>query len=217
MNDVTRDMAGRLTADLDDLRVRSCDLASVVARLSRSDQFLSIIQDRISIVVRALDKAGATAYILSSADDVNSDSVLFCAHNLRNLLDVALANLHGLPCDLDPLCRIVMADIKKANNVARAILDNHVHARSHDESIKYVSQPASYLPSRMALGLVRYALRIVPVGHRCRYDEEFRADLTELARDKGRWIQMGYAFQVLVRGLALRWALRGAVRERVEL
>jgi hypothetical protein len=94
--------------------------------------------------------------------------------------------------------------------------ETRINTCDNDEPSRYVGKAAPRRPNCMALGLIRHAVRVVPVGYRCRYDEEFRADLTELARDRGRWVQVGYAFRVLMHGLALRRLLCGVTPERVE-
>ncbi len=130
---------------------------------------------------------------------------------LSNVLGTALLEISDVPRDRNPRLTVVRADIEAAYCVARDIFRVHMRALEDYEADRHGIQP-----DQMALSLVRHAARVVPIGHRCRYDEEFLADLTEVARHRGRWAQLGYASRVLVRGLSLRWALRGVAAERVE-
>jgi hypothetical protein len=57
-------------------------------------------------------------------------------------------------------------------------------------------------------GMVRRATRFLPPVHQNRYGEEFLSELAEIATDRGRWGQLGYALRVAVRSLTLRRALR---------
>lgn len=57
--------------------------------------------------------------------------------------------------------------------------------------------------------LVAAAAGLLPVADRGRYLEEFRSELTDLARAGGsRWAQVGYS----VRLLASAWRLRAELR-----
>lgn len=70
--------------------------------------------------------------------------------------------------------------------------------------------PAS--PAGIAARLVSVAARIVPVGERERYLEEFQAELIEVGRG---WRQCVHGLRVLVRAVPLRCELRRPARERV--
>src|SRR5262249_62257107 len=71
-------------------------------------------------------------------------------------------------------------------------------------------------PQRVCRGLVAVAARVVPAGHRVRYQQEWRADLWELGEQpRPRRHQLGHAFRVLTRCVALRRGLTEPVPGRV--
>lgn len=62
--------------------------------------------------------------------------------------------------------------------------------------------------------LARLAARLLPVRNRIRYQEEFEAELVELAQ-ASRIRQVRHTLRIVVRTVPLRRELRRAVRERV--
>lgn len=64
--------------------------------------------------------------------------------------------------------------------------------------------------SVLADRLLGQAMRVVPVAHRDRYDEEFRSELDQLAEECGRSAQVGYALRVARQVWMLRVALRSS-------
>jgi hypothetical protein len=185
-----RKLARELAFYLDRCDDRLNDIATCVARESDSAQFLDAMT-RVAAITETL----ASARTFLRGLDVHSDSALRHAENLANLVGMMLATFRGL-----------------AGDVGLPVLSDDIRAARSREP----SQAPNCRPNHMALSLVRHAARIVPVGHQLRYDEEFRADLAELAGTRGCWMQVRYAFGVLTRVLALRRSFRGVAPERVE-
>lgn len=67
---------------------------------------------------------------------------------------------------------------------------------------------------RSAESLARWAACLLPVRNRMRYQEEFEAELFELAQ-RSRIRQLRHIVRIVVRTVPLRRELRRAVRERV--
>lgn len=63
--------------------------------------------------------------------------------------------------------------------------------------------------SVLATRMLRQAMRVVPVAHRDRYDEEFLSELHQIAQTHGRWAPVCYALRVVRHVWRLRFALRG--------
>jgi len=129
-------------------------------------------------------------------------------------------------------------DLDRARNLARASDRGLVHA--HDLARKLVwftddaartageleqlsddagavpaGGNAAVWPQRVCRGLVAVAARVVPAGHRARYEQEWRAELWELGEQpRPRRHQLRYAFGVLSRCVALRRGLTRPVPGR---
>jgi hypothetical protein len=65
-------------------------------------------------------------------------------------------------------------------------------------------------PGLLPLGMMRAAVRVLPARHRSRYDQEFRAELAELAEQPG-CAQLSYALRQLLRSWHLRIVLADAL------
>lgn len=68
-------------------------------------------------------------------------------------------------------------------------------------------------PSRMAVNVTRYSVRLLPLVHRERYSEELQGELAEFADGHNTWKQLVYAARILCRGFMLRRVLRDAALE----
>ena len=195
-----RDMARQLVRDLDRCIDHSHDLPKVLGDSAKGH---CGARTAIYLPGRDLEHARMLAVLLAQEVDVDRDSTLVPVYELLETLDRIRVLARATVPDFGIFCR----DVDRVSGVVRSYLKAQVSVHGNDDAGR---------PNHTAVSLVRYAARVVPIGHRCRYDEEFRADLIELARDRGRWVQIGYAIRVLARGLSLRRSLRGVVHERVE-
>jgi hypothetical protein len=71
-------------------------------------------------------------------------------------------------------------------------------------------------PLTSAVRLTRISARILPAGERARYDEEWQAELYELAfTGASRWAQLIYALRVLNEAWVLRAELKAPAPQRL--
>ncbi|SRR6266496_2792197 len=120
-----------------------------------------------------------------------------------------------LACDLE-----IVRDLGRPNDIARVI----VSARTLANSLNSVSarawrgQRGAGRVAPLAGRMLAAAARLLPAGDRARYAEEFRSELTEIARTgAGRPRQLVYAARVVMSAQRLRADLRAPRRRRAAL
>jgi hypothetical protein len=152
---------------------------------------------------------------LTHALDLNHTLDRPHALDLAHTLALAHARAHAHAGDrayaLDPTrdstCTLA---IDRAHNCATELIraldrarDSHFAARQ-----EAVTGSGSSIPGRVPWGVLALATRVLPVGERPRYREEFHVEIVELPNHE----RFGYALRVLARAWELRRVLTGAVR-----
>jgi hypothetical protein len=172
-------------------------------------------RDRARDLVRALD-------LIRDRDRARP---LVCGHVLACARDLDLG--HGrdlnLDHDLDLIRDLVREldvdldrdfDLGRAHDVANDLVTVLRHCGERGVFGSDALETDVHRLSPMADRIARQAVKVLPVAHRFRYEEEFRGDLASIAQDgASRPQQFGYAIRVLSRGLMLRAALRGVPPE----
>jgi hypothetical protein len=149
------------------------------------------------------------------ARELTRARVLELTHKLAHELELARERAHESAHELELALKLVHVRTReRAQKLADELVDR-AHESAHDQALADRGKSTAVVPaagrraSRVAVRVARYAVWVVPVGHRDRYDEEFRGELTEIAQKRGVWGQLGYAARILGRGVLLRRALRG--------
>jgi hypothetical protein len=124
-------------------------------------------------------------------------------------LDRARTATDGLACACDLASDLhdgLVRTLDRVNGLQRAVNRTSV-APKEQETCRRVIRPASRLTVAAAW--------LLPRGDRCRYGEEWRCELAELAAaGAGRWRQLKYAVRLLSRTGSLRLALAQRKRHR---
>jgi hypothetical protein len=163
------------------------DLALDLAR----DHALDLALDLARTLARARALAFARDHALERAFDL--DRALALALDLVHVESIAIQ------------ARQLVVAVERCRDRARQVLGEHgVNASGAVRRL-----------SPVACRVIGQAVRVLPVVHRCRYGEEFRGDLAEIAQ-AGRWAQVRFALGVLGRVWVLRVALRGVPPEAPE-
>ncbi|MGH3798312.1 MAG: hypothetical protein ACRDSP_25980 [Pseudonocardiaceae bacterium] len=172
-------------------------LETVAQARFRADD-LDIENSRVAVLRLDLDIALRDAQALT--DDLGIDGALALTRDLGRVLDL----------DLDLECeqlRELVRDVRSAHTVCERLASTLNTVTQVTVSPPEAVHPR---PGRLPLGIVRVAVRVLPDPHRARYDQEFRAELTELA-EQSRRAQLGYALRQLTRCGQLRRALADAL------
>lgn len=145
-----------------------------------------------TVLVFDLDIALSRARALTATRD--SDEVLALTRDLDRALDI----------DFDVTCA-------RRQDMVRAI--HSAQALCEDLAVTLAGAPHASLtmtttaePGRLSLGMTRLAVRALPATQRGRYDQEFRAELAELA-ERSSLAALTYALRLLTRCWQLRRAL----------
>ncbi len=163
---------------------RALDPARELAGALARDLAGALDRELLRALDRALDRARDLASALASALDLDLD--LASARHLARDLAGSLASAGNLASEL-------------ANELAAAGV-----GRGQRGAVRVVP---------LAGQLLAAAARLLPAGDRARYAEEFRSELTEIARaGAGRRRQLAHATRVVVSARRLRADLRAPRR-----
>lgn len=125
------------------------------------------------------------------------------ARDLARDLDLAIARDRDLARARDLVSCLDEAAVRTAEIVQRLEVSDSTNERDVGAG------EAVLAPARVVVGLVARVTRVLPVGERVRYREEFDAELHDVAQaGVSRRAELAYALRVSVRVWSLRRALR---------
>lgn len=205
-------LADALFSDVD----RAVGLAGDLNRASAdrvADRASSLLSDLVHAHSAALDLTDARWRSRSRARDLARD--LNRARNRAAALARARALGRGLAHDLArDLVRALASAFGAAAALARALNLSRAHGRaSTDARANGSGQPGARQVASSAASLLTTAARLLPAVHRCRYAEEYRSELWELAQAGASQVkQLRYALCQLRSALSMSVALRSPQR-----